>query len=198
MWEDSFRSKRAASSDGERLRAENAVLRSRLSRLTEAILRISEDLDLDTLLGASSPLDPAETRQFFRIIEEQADHMRDLINNLLGPDPHRVRNPRCQYRTHRCSGFDRPGAQRVPKRRLSQQCRDGLDAEHAPSRGGRPADRAGPSQLALQRIKILPRVVRYTSGSLVPRCPCRGFGCRRRTRDRRRTPTAPVHQVLPD
>ncbi|MCY4370072.1 MAG: hypothetical protein OXF41_11820 [bacterium] len=46
-------------SDGERLRAENAVLRSRLSRLTEAILRISEDLDLDTLLGASSPLDPA-------------------------------------------------------------------------------------------------------------------------------------------
>ena len=36
-----------------------------------------------TVLGASSPLDPAETRQFFRIIEEQADHMRDLINNLL-------------------------------------------------------------------------------------------------------------------
>ncbi|MCY3922117.1 MAG: ATP-binding protein, partial [Chloroflexi bacterium] len=29
------------------------------------------------------PLDPAETRQFFRIIEEQADHMRDMINNLL-------------------------------------------------------------------------------------------------------------------
>lgn len=36
-----------------------------------------------TVLGARSPLDPAETRQFFRIIEEQADHMRDLINNLL-------------------------------------------------------------------------------------------------------------------
>ena len=36
-----------------------------------------------TVLGTSSPLDPAETRQFFRIIEEQADHMRDLINNLL-------------------------------------------------------------------------------------------------------------------
>ena len=36
-----------------------------------------------TVLGASSPLDPAETRQFFRIIEDQADHMRDLINNLL-------------------------------------------------------------------------------------------------------------------
>lgn len=36
-----------------------------------------------TVLGASSPFDPAEIRQFFRIIEEQADHMRDLINNLL-------------------------------------------------------------------------------------------------------------------
>ena len=36
-----------------------------------------------TVLAASSPLDPAETRQFFHIIEEQADHMRGLINNLL-------------------------------------------------------------------------------------------------------------------
>jgi len=36
-----------------------------------------------TARSASVPLDPAETRQFFRIIEEQADHMRDRINNLL-------------------------------------------------------------------------------------------------------------------
>ena len=36
-----------------------------------------------TVLGAASPLDPAETRQFFRIIDEQADQMRDLINDLL-------------------------------------------------------------------------------------------------------------------
>ncbi|MDE0045165.1 MAG: ATP-binding protein [bacterium] len=36
-----------------------------------------------TARSASYPLDPAETRQFFRIIEEQADQMRDLINNLL-------------------------------------------------------------------------------------------------------------------
>ena len=36
-----------------------------------------------TALSASSPLDPAETRQFFRIIDEQADRMRNLINNLL-------------------------------------------------------------------------------------------------------------------
>ena len=36
-----------------------------------------------TARGGSVAHDPAETQQFFRIIEEQADHMRDLINNLL-------------------------------------------------------------------------------------------------------------------
>ena len=36
-----------------------------------------------TVLGAASALDPAETLQFFRIIDEQADHMRELIGDLL-------------------------------------------------------------------------------------------------------------------
>ena len=36
-----------------------------------------------TVLGASSVLDPAEMLQFFRIIDEQADHMRGLISDLL-------------------------------------------------------------------------------------------------------------------
>ena len=36
-----------------------------------------------TVLGASSTFDPAEMRQFFKIIDEQADRMRNLINNLL-------------------------------------------------------------------------------------------------------------------
>ena len=36
-----------------------------------------------TVLGASSSLDPTEMRQFFKIIDEQADRMRNLINNLL-------------------------------------------------------------------------------------------------------------------
>ena len=35
------------------------------------------------LLDISSDLDPAELRQFHRIIVEQADHMRELIGNLL-------------------------------------------------------------------------------------------------------------------
>ena len=36
-----------------------------------------------TVLGASPALDPAETLQFFRIIDGQADHMQGLIGALL-------------------------------------------------------------------------------------------------------------------
>ncbi len=36
-----------------------------------------------TVLGASVPFDAAESRQFFRIIEREADRMRDLIGSLL-------------------------------------------------------------------------------------------------------------------
>ena len=36
-----------------------------------------------TLLSSTYPLDPAETRQFLRVIDEQSDHIRLLINNLV-------------------------------------------------------------------------------------------------------------------
>ena len=36
-----------------------------------------------TLIGSGSSLDPAETLQFHRIIEEQADHMQGLMTDLL-------------------------------------------------------------------------------------------------------------------
>ena len=36
-----------------------------------------------TLLNSSYPLAPAETRQFLRVIDEQSDHMRQLINDLI-------------------------------------------------------------------------------------------------------------------
>ena len=36
-----------------------------------------------TVLGAAAALDPAEMLQFFRIIDEQADHLRSLIADLL-------------------------------------------------------------------------------------------------------------------
>ena len=36
-----------------------------------------------SMLGTTYPLDPTETRQFLRIIDEQADLMRHLINDLV-------------------------------------------------------------------------------------------------------------------
>ncbi|MXZ90529.1 MAG: response regulator [Chloroflexi bacterium] len=63
----------------ERLRAEFLGMVSHELRTPLASIKGSAA----TVLGTTSPLDPAETRQFVRIIEEQADHMRDLINNLL-------------------------------------------------------------------------------------------------------------------
>ena len=47
-----------------------------------------------TVLGAASALDPAEMLQFFRIINEQADHMRGLISDLL--DAGRIEAARCR------------------------------------------------------------------------------------------------------
>ena len=36
-----------------------------------------------TLLNSTYPPDPSETRQFLRVIDEQSDHMRHLINDLV-------------------------------------------------------------------------------------------------------------------
>ncbi len=36
-----------------------------------------------TVLGSATDMDPAVVRQFFRIIEDQADHMHGLVSNLL-------------------------------------------------------------------------------------------------------------------
>ena len=36
-----------------------------------------------TLLSSPYPIDPAEARQFLRVIDEQSDHMRRLINDLV-------------------------------------------------------------------------------------------------------------------
>ena len=38
---------------------------------------------IDTLLNLEPNLDPAETRQFFGIIRDQSEHMRDLVGDLL-------------------------------------------------------------------------------------------------------------------
>ena len=63
----------------ERLRAEFLGMVSHELRTPLTSIRGSAS----TVLAASSELDPAELRQFLRIIVDQADSMRDLIGDLL-------------------------------------------------------------------------------------------------------------------
>ena len=63
----------------ERLRAEFLGMVSHELRTPLSTIKGSAT----TLLEAASDLDPAEMLQFFRIINQQADYMRDLIGDLL-------------------------------------------------------------------------------------------------------------------
>ena len=65
--------------DLERLRAEFLAMVSHELRAPLTSIKGSAA----TVRGSLVPPDPAEVRQFFRIVEEQADHMRGLINDLL-------------------------------------------------------------------------------------------------------------------
>ena len=63
----------------ERLRAEFLGMVSHELRMPLTAIKGSAA----SALSPTSPFNPAETYQFFRIIDEQADHMRSLINDLL-------------------------------------------------------------------------------------------------------------------
>ena len=65
--------------DLERLRAEFLAMVSHELRTPLTSIKGS----IATLLDSSSDLDPAEADQFFRIIDEQSEHMRYLISDLL-------------------------------------------------------------------------------------------------------------------
>ena len=63
----------------ERLRAEFLAMVSHELRAPLTSIKGSAT----TVLGSPSDIDPAVVRQFFRIIEDQADHMNDLVTGLL-------------------------------------------------------------------------------------------------------------------
>ena len=65
--------------DLERLRAEFLAMVSHELRAPLTSIKGAAA----TVRDSSTPLDPAEVGQFFGLIEDQADHMRDLINDLL-------------------------------------------------------------------------------------------------------------------
>ena len=70
-----------------------------------------------TALGASLPLNPADTQRIFRIIDEQADRMNDLIAMLLGCYPDRDGYAVDHSRTNRRGGSSRSSQGSVPARR---------------------------------------------------------------------------------
>ena len=63
----------------DRLRAEFLGMVSHELRTPLAAIKGSAA----SVLGAGPELDPAEMREFFRVIDEQADHMRGLVGDLL-------------------------------------------------------------------------------------------------------------------
>ena len=65
--------------EAERLRAEFLAMVSHELRAPLTSIKGSAA----TVLSSPSDLDPAVVRQFFRIIEDQADHMNDLVAGLL-------------------------------------------------------------------------------------------------------------------
>ena len=69
----------AAVAELERLRAEFLATVSHELRTPLTSIKGSAA----TALGAAADLDPAVARQFFRIIEDQADHMHGLVSDLL-------------------------------------------------------------------------------------------------------------------
>ncbi len=69
----------AAVEELERLRAEFLAMVSHELRAPLTSIKGSAA----TVLGSATDLDPAVVRQFLRIIEEQADHMNDLVADLL-------------------------------------------------------------------------------------------------------------------
>ena len=99
----------------ERMRAEFLGMVSHELRTPLAAIKGSTT----TVLGAARGLDPAETQQFFRIIDEQADRMSGLIGDLLDvgrldtgtlsvlPEPSEVSALVDQARTTFLSGADR-------------------------------------------------------------------------------------------
>ena len=69
----------SAVEEAERLRAEFLAMVSHELRMPLTSIRGAAT----ALLDAAPDLDPAEMRQFHRIIVDRADHMRELIGNLL-------------------------------------------------------------------------------------------------------------------
>ena len=98
-----------SSKEVESLKREIEELRARLAMRSEFLGMVSHELrtPLTTIKGSTATVlsnpslfDQAETRQFFRIIDQQADLLRDLISDLLDLTQHRGRGAVGRSRTY--------------------------------------------------------------------------------------------------
>ena len=139
-----------------------------------------------TILGSPYPIDPAETRQFLRVIDEQADRMRNLINDLVDmtqvesgtlsvtPEPTDVESLLDQAReAHNLEGSDDS-----VEVHLARGSSDGD--------GRQVANPSGTRQSYRRRIEVLAQVVHHQGECAARRgvrCDHRGQRVRWRTRD---------------
>ena len=74
--------------EGDRLRAENQMLRARLSGLTEAILRISDNLDLDIVLQeiVDSARSLSDARYGAITTLDESGELQDLLISGMTPE----------------------------------------------------------------------------------------------------------------
>ena len=114
-----------------------------------------------TVLAAARVLDPAEVRQFFRIIDVQADRMDALISDLL--DAGRIDTGTLSVAPLplEVAAHGGPGQKHVPERRRPAHPSHRPAARPAPGSGRRTAHRPDPEQPPLQRVQALSRVVSH-------------------------------------
>ena len=149
-----------------------------------------------TVLGASNALDPAEMLQFFRIVEDQADQMRGLIQRPPGRRTHRNGHAVGHARAGGGGGPGGPGPQDVPERGRRRPAPRAHRPAAGPAAGdGRPpAHRPGPEQPLLQRRPALSRGLPHPRRGGASR---RARGGLRRRRGARRAP-GPVAAPVPE
>ena len=129
-----------------------------------------------TALDASPALDPAEIAQIFRIINEQADHMRALISNLLDAGRIDAGTLSVDPKPSDPGRIGGSGQEHVPERWRKAHPPDRPAAGPAPGDGRRAAHRAGSEQPVLQRLQALSRVVPHPGGGVAGRRGRYDFG----------------------
>ena len=127
-------------------------------------------------LEASSDLRPAETLQFFRIINQQADRMRAMIGDLL--DAAHIETGRLSVAPEPVdlSAIVDQAREPVSERWRQESAPDRSAAEPATGTGGPAARRPGPGQPVVQRGPSLAAVIARSGGGGVGGGSCGGFG----------------------